>query len=266
MIIVEKARDGNGIFLKGDFFDLDRLYFAIYKYTGFHGIDSKCTFPGYDAVCENLLGLCYEIRHAWQGDRNIEQVFNGIHEDWFDDYEESDSQKTIDALDSRWDEHPDGKEAYQNDELSIRFSRKDFPDVTKSNTYFSIPLTFPEATFYSLILLELLKKKDVFLHAKKLLAEKNDANIELNKEYYYFQANEDIARMTLLTNQILYILYRFISEERYNAFINKFCSYKDFFLNCDLEYINSILEDYGEKEYENDTPDHLYTVLMSFFK
>ncbi len=46
-------------------------------------------------MCENLLGLCYEIRHAWQGDRNIEQVFNGIHEDWFDDYQEPDSHKRL---------------------------------------------------------------------------------------------------------------------------------------------------------------------------
>lgn len=267
MIIVEKAREGNGISLKGDFFDLDRLYFAIFKYAGFHGIDSKCTFPGYDAICENLLGLCYEIRHAWQGDRNIEQVYNGIHEDWFDDYQEPDPQKTIDknSLDDLWDED-DNKEAYQNNEFAIKFSRKDFSDVTKSNTYFSIPFIFPEAVFYSLILLELLKKKDIFLQERKLLAEKNDDLVELNKEYYYFQANEDIARITLFTNQTLHTLYRFIGEEKYAAFINKFYSQKDFFLTCDLEHINSILVDYGEKEYENDDPDHLFSVLISFFK
>ena len=265
MIIVEKAREGNGVSLKGDFFDLDRLYFAIFKYTGFHGIDSNCTFPGYDAICENLLGLCYEIRHAWQGDRNIEQVYNGIHEDWFDDYQELDSNKTIDDFDNFWDEDHDCEEVYQNNEFSIKFSRKDFPDVTKSNTYFSIPLIFPEAVFYSLILLELLKKKDIFLHTKKMLTENNDASTELNKEYYYFQADEDIARITLFTNQTLHALYRFIGEERYTTFINKFCSYKDFFLNCDLQYLNSILVNYGEKEYKNDDPDHLHSVLMSFF-
>ena len=40
--------------------------------------------------------------------------------------------------------------------------------------------------------------------------------------------------------------YKFIGEEKYNAFINKFCSQRDFFLNCDLERINSILVDYAE--------------------
>ena len=36
--------------------------------------------------------------------------------------------------------------------------------------------------------------------------------------------------------------------------------------NCDLEYINSILEDSGEQEYENNDPECLFSVLMSFFK
>lgn len=212
--------------------------------------------------------MCYEIRHAWQGDRDIEQVFNGIHEDWFDDYNENAALKNIDEnnSDDMWDEKPNGVEAYQDDELAIKFSRRDFPDVTKSNTYFSIPLSFPEAIFYSLILLELLKKKDIFLQVRKQLAEKKDGSTELNKEYYHFQAHEDIARIILFTNQTLRTLYRFIGEEKYNTFINRFLGYKDFFLNCDLEYINSILEDYGEKEYINDNPDCLFSVLISFFK
>lgn len=174
MIIVEKARERNGVLLKGDFFDLDRLYFAIYKYTGFHGFDNECIYSGYDDVCENLLGLCYEIRHAWQGDRNIEQIYNGIHEYWFDDYEEPHLLKTIDKndLNGLHDENLSKKESYPNDEFAFKFSREDFPNVTENNTYFSIPMTFPEAVFYSLILLELLKKKDVFLQARKLLAEK----------------------------------------------------------------------------------------------
>lgn len=152
--------------------DLDRLYFAIYKFTEFHGVDSTCTFPGYDATCENLLGLCYEIRHAWQGDRDIEQVYNGIREDWFDDYQEAASHK---------------------------------------------------------------------------------------------MANENIARITLFANHTLHTLYRFIGEEKYNILINKFNSQRDFFLNCDLKRINSTLVDYGEKEYVNDDPDHLFSVLMSLF-
>ena len=270
MLIVEKSKEGNGVLLKGDFFDLDRLYFAIFKYTGFHGPDNKCIFPEYDAICENLLGLCYEIRHAWQGDRDIEQVYNGIRKDWFDDYKEPGLYKTTqknnpgDQKDED-DEYLDMGDSYLNDEFNIKFFREDFPHVTENNTYFSIPITFTEAVFYSLIILELLRKKDIFLLARKLLAEKNDSFIELNKEYNYFQANEDIARITLFTNHVLHTLYKFIGEEKYLTFINKFYNQKDFFLKCDLERINSILVDYGEKEFENDDPDYLFRVLLSFF-
>jgi hypothetical protein len=147
-----------------------------------------------------------------------------------------------------------------------KFSRIDFPDVTKNNTYFSISMGSQEAIFYSLILLELLKKKDIFLQARKQLAEITDQLTELNKEYYYFQANEDTARITLFTYQTLHTLYRFIGEEKYNVFMNKFYSYKDFSLKCDLGYINSILADYDEKDYGNDDPDSLFSVLMSFFE
>jgi len=45
---------------------------------------------------------------------------------------------------------------------------------------------------------------------RKLLAETKDESNELNKEYYYFQANEDIARITLFTNHALHTLYRFL--------------------------------------------------------
>ena len=68
----------SGVFIKGDFFDFDRLYFALMKYTGSHGMNDICPFPGSEAACENLLGLGYELRHAWQGDRDIEEIYNGI--------------------------------------------------------------------------------------------------------------------------------------------------------------------------------------------
>jgi hypothetical protein len=89
MFYIDKPGNSSGVFLEGDFFALDRLYFAIMKFTGFYGIDGRCNFPGCSQAAENLLGLCYELRHAWQGKRNIVQVYNGIREYWFDDYVEA---------------------------------------------------------------------------------------------------------------------------------------------------------------------------------
>ncbi|NMB96232.1 MAG: hypothetical protein GYA02_06425 [Clostridiaceae bacterium] len=245
MIIVEKSPDTSGVVLKGDFFDLDRLYFTIFKFTGFCGIDDNCNFPGYDEICENLLGLCYEIRHARQGDRSIEQVYNGIDSKWFDDYIDN------------------GNDYF---EPTYRFSRKDFPDVTEKNTYFSLLLSFPEAVFYALIITELLEKKEYFYNAKKQLAKIKDNMQELNKEYYYFEADQDIARITLFAKQTLHTLYRFMGEKKYNIFFDTFKSKKDFFLNCDLTQLNDIIVDYAKKGHENDDPDCLFTTLISFFK
>jgi len=36
MIIVEKAKYTSGVLLSGDFFDFDRLFFAIVKFIGTH--------------------------------------------------------------------------------------------------------------------------------------------------------------------------------------------------------------------------------------
>ena len=66
----------------GEFWDFDRLYFAISKFTGDYGINTPCPFPGYETVCENLLGLNYELRHAMSGDRDITEHYSGIPEYW----------------------------------------------------------------------------------------------------------------------------------------------------------------------------------------
>jgi len=255
MIIVEKAKDASGVLLSGDFFDFDRLYFAIMKLIGSHGINDECPFPDSNDACENLLGLCYELRHAWEGKRNIVQVYNGISVDWFNEHKVEHDEYAEDEFDSEL-----------NCEKSIRFSRSEFPDVNTSNTYFSTLLGFPEAVFYALILSDLLKKKNLFVQSRKALAEKEGELQELHKEYYYFQAEEDLARITLLTKHILHILYRFIGEEKYFELINRFNRIENFSVTCDLKKINDMLVDYAEKEYTQDDPDTLVSVLTSFLK
>ena len=260
MIIIEKAKGTNGVLLKGDFFDFDRLYFAIMKYTGSHGMYDSCPFPGCYDACENLLGLGYELRHAWQGDRNIEQVYNGIRDEWFDDYEESDSEPYEDDEDDYEDESDDD---YGN---GFQFARSSFPDANDKNTYFSIQLTFPEAIFYALIISDLLGKKEMFMEAKKLLAEEAGDLQQIHREYYFFQAEEDIARLTLYAKQTLHVLYRFVGEDMYMPFVNKFKKINNFSAKCNLDKINDLLVYYGEKEYSQDNPDILMPLLISFLE
>ena len=269
MFYIEKPRNTNGVVLTGDFFDFDRLYFAIMKFTGFYGRDGRCIFPGCDQVCENLLGLCYEIRHAWQGDRNIVQVYSGIHEYWFDDYVESDTGQYEQDYDED-DEYGFDDDDSDNDEsvnLNIGvFSRKDFPDANEQNTYFSVALPFPEVIFYALVLSDLLKKKEIFMLSVEKSAKIEGMLQELNKEYFYFDAECDIARLSILVKQALNALYQFVGEEEYLAFMGQFEQINDFSANCNLEKINNLIVDYCEKEYEIDETKTLMNTLIEFLK
>ena len=274
MLTVAKMRNSNGVVLQGDFFDLDRLYFAIFKFTGFFGIDSKCTFDDCDEICEALLGLCYEIRHAWQGDRGLAQTYSGIKDYWFDDFAENIScvqESQLYSDDDEDDEYDDDADDEENDDDYYgssfrRFSRKDYPDASANNTYFSIPLSFPDVLFYTLVLHDLLKKRDVFMEVRKSLAETEDTMQELNKQYYYFQADQDIARLIHFVNQTLHELYRFIGNDRYFKFFNKFDKIYDYTYRCDREYLFKAMEKYNKKDYEQDDPEILMKFMSAFHK
>jgi len=267
MICVEKANDTNGVVLKGDFFDLDRLYFAIFKFTGYHGMDDQCVFPGCAAICESLLGLCYELRHAWQGDRDLEQVYNGIQNEWFDDYREMDESFDDDELDFDDDDGDgDGEEDDYSHEYCFRFSRAEFPEVNEKNTYFSIHLSFPEVVYYALILSDLLGKKDLFFQARKSVMEQSGPQQELNKEYFHFKAEVDVARITIFVKQTLQALYQFIGENKYLVFMNKFKKINEFSVNCNMDAMNQAMEDYALKEFKQDDPDTLMRTLAIYLK
>lgn len=108
MISIKTTKKFNGISIQGDFEDLNHLYDALSEYTNFyidgimleiesdyvkqHGVAIKDMTPDqreefftlnkheinyFEEMRENLLGLCYDIRHAYQGDRGIGLVENG---------------------------------------------------------------------------------------------------------------------------------------------------------------------------------------------
>lgn len=66
-----------GINIRGDFNDLYDLVDSIY---GMCGFDERPDSPYY-GVKDLLLGMCYEIRHAYQKSRNILVVDNGMDKD-----------------------------------------------------------------------------------------------------------------------------------------------------------------------------------------
>lgn len=75
MLTMKSTPNHTGIKISGDYFDLDELNQSLYRILGKEG-----QYLGYEGSRMRILSIAYEIRHAAQGDRNVEFVFNGLHE------------------------------------------------------------------------------------------------------------------------------------------------------------------------------------------
>lgn len=75
MLTITTTPNHTGVKISGDYFDLDELNQAIYRIIGKEG-----QYYNLEGSRMRILGVSYEIRHAAQGDRNVETVFNGLHE------------------------------------------------------------------------------------------------------------------------------------------------------------------------------------------
>ncbi len=76
MITIRNTPNAAGVVISGDFEDLDNLVDAFHLIT-------VSEFDGgrnqqYIAMSTRVLGLCYDIRHASQGDREVELVHNNM--------------------------------------------------------------------------------------------------------------------------------------------------------------------------------------------
>lgn len=76
MININVTENMTGVTISGDYNDLDSLYSAISNL-----ISYEDKLGGYDCVQLQLSALNYELRHAYMGDRMIEQVDNGMNDD-----------------------------------------------------------------------------------------------------------------------------------------------------------------------------------------
>jgi hypothetical protein len=66
-----------GISISGDLPDLQQLYDALSDVIG----DESEEGSAYEMPALNILAICYELRKAWQGDRQVEFVDNGLSDD-----------------------------------------------------------------------------------------------------------------------------------------------------------------------------------------
>ena len=74
MIKIRNTNNLLGITILGDYEDLSALRDALYYYTELF-LSNQDHPDAYDCQ-QSILGLCYDIRHAYQGDRDFEAVPN----------------------------------------------------------------------------------------------------------------------------------------------------------------------------------------------
>ena len=72
MLSVKTTEKLTGVTISGTYWDLNALYDALSNVIGEEG-----SYPEYEACRIRVLGLCYDIRHAYQGDRNRGRIEYG---------------------------------------------------------------------------------------------------------------------------------------------------------------------------------------------
>ena len=77
MITARPTEHLTGIIIEGEYEDFYELVDGIYRMTGLEEDYGDL----YWSVKNRLLGLCYDIRHAYQGDRNVKLVDNGVFDE-----------------------------------------------------------------------------------------------------------------------------------------------------------------------------------------
>ena len=76
MIYATPTQNLTGICLEGEYLDFYEMVESIYRMTGLE----DDYYDPYWGVKNRLLGLCYDLRHAYQGDREVDFVDNGVDE------------------------------------------------------------------------------------------------------------------------------------------------------------------------------------------
>lgn len=267
MLSISKPKDKFGIKLQGDFFDFDRLYFAIFKLTGQFGINSKCPFDGYGEVCEYILALCYEIRHAYQGDRGLVGVYNGIHKEWFESDENDKDYLDLNDEDEDLGEGDELKTPYES--TSPKFDQNILKDISFQNAYFSMDLSIPEAMFYAFVLEDVIQQIDVL----KTYLQQKDAPYadDLADEYALSGYQEDVAIVSLFIGKMWRTLYHVLGKMDFHKIYAFYLNEKRLtdnliFRNCDLNRIMCLIEDYIKQSQEMDNLDLLLNTLLLIIK
>ena len=128
MIKIRNTENLVGITILGDYEDLSTLRDAISDYTNLHMSNSENDAAYHCYEC--ILGLCYDIRHAYQGDRGFESVPNG-------------SENIASLAQCIYEFSPETKKKINTNKRLYK----------NGNLYFSADILYPWAVYYLFALL-----------------------------------------------------------------------------------------------------------------
>ena len=77
MLTIKSTKNYAGVTISGDINDFSRLVDAFHEIT----VDEDSKHTAYINISIRVLGLCYDVRHAMQGDREVDLIENGMHEE-----------------------------------------------------------------------------------------------------------------------------------------------------------------------------------------
>lgn len=196
-------KENAGIIIRGEFFDLDKLYFLNERLAGTYGVEPNCLLEGYENAASILKSLNYEIRHAERGDRELYQCYNGIRKYWFapegtpdrqivKEEDKDDPMEIVNEIEDAitLDLDIDIEEFYEMDEEDQRdalyelncddedievylrwlnreqnwfFRSEDYPEFSEMNTYLQFGVPFSVGLLYALVYRDLLRQKTEFM-------------------------------------------------------------------------------------------------------
>ena len=210
MITATPTEHLNGIMLEGEYDDFSELVDCIYRMTGLED-DYKDL---YWSVKNRLLGMCYDIRHAYQGDRHVKLVDSGA------------------------------------DEELMKWHSMILP---RQNVHFAVEILFPEAVFVALSVPELyLMSYRYYGRTARSIKEKTSDPGFVPQTYADYV--RDKALLDTLCSVILAALSKVIGDEELEKLIHQkegqylFGNYAAQYVDkCNIDYLKTPLEKKKDK-------------------
>lgn len=210
MISAKPTENLVGITIEGDYEDFYEIVESIYRMTGFEESYDDCCW----SIKNRLLGICYDIRHAFMGDRDIKLVDNGVHDEMM-----------------KWHSMI----------------------LPKQEVHFSVNVMFPEAVFVALSAPELYVWQSQYYRKKSKRQEENATFPPTHKYSNYIRDKAVIDTLSavilgafaeVIGDDELEKLFKVRGHKYEDIFLNYATQYVD---KCNIEYLKTAPEKRKDK-------------------